>query len=127
MSGKRKHISLKTKLAAALIILGKIPLEDAKEMSDDQILSLFQWDHAVLHAVDPIDKAWNLTPRFISEHREKSRKDTTVVAKVKRIEKDWNAFTARMKSGEPKPQSKYRWGKRKLESRNTWQRKRKEK
>jgi hypothetical protein len=87
MAGRRKYISFKTKLASALIEIGAIPHEHAKLMTEDQVLSLFQFDHGILHAIDPIDEFWNLTPRFIAPHRIKSHRDTAIVAKVKRIEK----------------------------------------
>lgn len=84
----RKHISLKTKLAAALLALGDIPYDDAKQMTADQIVSLYQFDHGILHAIDPIDEPWNLTPRLIAPHRAKSRRDMSAVAKVRRLEPD---------------------------------------
>jgi hypothetical protein len=83
---ERAHIPLKVKLASALLQLRDehgaplIPYEHAKAMSAEQIISLFQWDHGILHAIEPIDEPWNLTPRLIPPHREKSARDTTIVA-----------------------------------------------
>ena len=83
---RRAHISLETKLAAALLTLGDVPYEHAKQMSARQIISLYQWDHyPVLKAHDGPDEPWNLVPRLIRPHREKSRRDTSVAAKVKRL------------------------------------------
>jgi hypothetical protein len=82
---KRRQPSLETKLAAALLTLGDVPYEHAKQMSARQICSLYHFDHGILHAVDPIDEAWNLTPRLIAAHREKSKRDTATVAKIARI------------------------------------------
>jgi|SRR6516225_8265834 hypothetical protein len=82
---KRKHISLKTKLASALLALGHIPYDDAKRMTAEQLISLYQFDHGILHALGGTDDYWNLTPKMIVEHRQKSRKDTKAVAKVKRL------------------------------------------
>jgi hypothetical protein len=110
----RKHISLKTKLASALLMLKDIPYEESKGMSAEQIISLYQFDHGILHATEPIDEPWNLTPRLIHEHRQKSKKDTAIVAKSRRIEKKWSEFTAKLHS-KPAPKSKkYRWPKRKF-------------
>lgn len=122
---KRAHISLKTKLASALLQMlhddgaGKlvpiIPYEDAKRMTADQIISVFHFDHGILHAIKPIDEPWNLTPRVIPGHRIKSRKDTGAVAKVKRITGEQEAFQRRLlarETGEPKQKS--RWPSRKF-------------
>ena len=70
--------------------------EHAKLMSAAQIISLYHFDHGVLHALDGQDEPWNLTPRLISGHREKSRRDTSIVAKVKRIERDTQEFRDRI-------------------------------
>lgn len=91
MKRPRKHIPLKTKLAAALLQMRSddgaylFDYEHSKMLSADQIISLFQWDHGILHAFDGSDEPWNLTPRFIGQHREKSKRDTAIVAKTKRI------------------------------------------
>jgi hypothetical protein len=94
----RKSIPLKTKLAAALLTMRRpnehgefdliIPHEHAKLMSDEQIISLFQWDHyPIPHAHGGPDAAWNLEPRLISEHRTKTAKiDRPMMAKVDRIQ-----------------------------------------
>ena len=100
---------METKCAAALLALGDIPYEDAKLMSARHILSLYQWDHGVLHALDGPDEPWNLTPRLIAPHRAKSKKDTSAVARVKRLDRRWSEFTATMaKPARPiKPKSKW--------------------
>jgi hypothetical protein len=94
----RKPISLKTKLASALLTMlrpdetGKlvpiIPHEHAKQMSDEQIISLFQFDHyPIPHAHGGPDESWNLEPRLIAEHRIKTAtKDVPIIAKTKRIQ-----------------------------------------
>lgn len=95
----RKAIPLKTKLAAALLTMRRpndageleliIPHEDAKHMSAEQIISLFQWDHyPIPHAHGGPDEAWNLEPRPIAEHRKKTAAvDQPMMAKVDRIVK----------------------------------------
>jgi hypothetical protein len=93
---KRDHISFKTKLVAALCSLlhvdeeGRlvpiIPYEDAKNMHEDQILSLFHFDHfPVAKAFDGPDVHWNLRPILIKPHREKTKKDVKEIAKGRRI------------------------------------------
>jgi hypothetical protein len=83
---KRGHISLKTKLASALLTLGDIPYLDAKQMTADQIISLYSWDHyPVLHAIKVVDEHFNLVPRLIAPHRRKSAIDAGIIAKVKRL------------------------------------------
>jgi hypothetical protein len=121
---RRCHITLKTKLASALLALGHVPYDDAKQMTEDQIISLYHFDHGILHAVEPVDDYWNLTPRLISEHREKSRKDTSTVAKVKRISarEDARAELARCREimgriDTPTKPTKRKWPSRKIPSR----------
>lgn len=82
---KRAHISLKTKLASALLALGHVPYDDAKALTADQLISLYHWDHGILHGIEINDEYWNLTPILIQTHREKSKRDTAIVAKSKRI------------------------------------------
>lgn len=83
----RKHVPLKTKLAAALLALGHIDYEESKAMTAGQIISRYDFDHwPILHALGGQDVPWNLRPLLRAKHREKSSKDTTAVAKVKRIE-----------------------------------------
>lgn len=99
----RKSISLRTKLAAALLTIvrpndqGKlepvISHDQSRQMSDDQIISLFHFDHyPIPHAHDGPDEAWNLRPLLIPEHREITAKvDVPRIAKAKRLA---NATTA---------------------------------
>lgn len=116
----RAHISLRTKLASALLALGHVPYEDAKQMTADQITSLYHWDHGILHAVESNDAFWNLAPRLIAPHRAKSRADTSSVAKVKRLERSHAAARSRILAKEPgksaRPQSNWPKG-RKIKSR----------
>lgn len=121
----RAHISLRTKLASALLALGHIPYDEAKLLSEDQVLSLYQWDHGILHSIEANDAFWNLTPRLIAEHRAKSRKDTTAVAKVKRLSRATAEAQSRLLAKSAgnlvwAPKSKWPKG-RKIASRNTFQ------
>lgn len=118
----RKSVSLSTKLAAALLMLRDehgerlIPHEHAKLMGDDQILSLFQWDHyPVRHEDDGPDEAWNLTPRLKAAHREKTSKiDIPQSAKKKRIlrreTEHRNALASKLRAPDmPKERPRQRW------------------
>lgn len=114
----RARINMETKLASALLALGHVPYDDAKKMSAAQLCSLYHFDHGILHGVEINNEFWNLTPRLISPHREKSRTDTGIVAKIKRLARANDAAVNRLLArdrGEQKPRSK--WAGRKIESR----------
>lgn len=119
----RKHIGLKTKLAATLRELFRIPYDHAKLMSEDQVIALAHFDHVVYHAQDGGDDHHNLTPMLIADHREKTAKiDIPQIAKTKRITKAHEQFRQRLLT--PRDQRTprtSRWGKRPFPS----QRKRK--
>lgn len=85
----RKSISWKTHYAAALLALRQVPYEDAKRMTEDQMISLYHLDHNILHSTeDPNrDLFWNLTPMLIGAHREKTKKDAKIIAKSRRVRK----------------------------------------
>lgn len=151
MARKSKaHISLREKLAAALSHMmvevdGKleraIPYDDAKRMTADEVLSVFQFDHGIHEAIDGPTEHWNLTPRFILQHRKKTHAiDKPQIRKTDRIEEKAAEFRRKMlaKSGQtpaddvevsttrtgpklrsrgfPKPPEghKHRWGSRKM-------------
>lgn len=109
---------LREKLAAVLRDLmvevdGKlvraIPYEHAKQMSADQVISLFHFDHGIHHTIGGSAAHWNLTARFIKEHRAKtSEVDRPRIDKTKRIVEGQEAFRARMlaKTGVPIDASK---------------------
>ena len=121
---RRDYIPLKTRLAATLCEMltddgtGKlvkiIPYDDAVLMTEDQVISLFQFDHAILHAHEGTDVFWNLTPRLIRAHRRKTAKvDLPEIAHIKRVQEAEAAFRASLLAkdrGEPRPKS--RWPKR---------------
>lgn len=101
---RKAHIRLTTKLAAALLQIRDgqgerlIPHEHAKQMTDEQVISLFNFDH------DPIPEAiggptigWNLTPRLILDHRQKTAKiDIPQIRKGDRISAEHESFRKRM-------------------------------
>lgn len=94
---KRAHISLKTKLAAALLTMMRpdddgnlvriISHEEAKRLTADQILARYHFDHYPIRKADGgEDVPWNLEPRPIAEHRKKTDEiDVPQIAKQKRI------------------------------------------
>lgn len=114
----RPAIRLRVKCAAALLTmkgddgLPLIPWEHAKQMTSDQIISLFQFDHyPIRHEAGGPALPWNLVPRMIRAHRIKTAKiDQPEIAKIKRITEEQAAFRERLLAkdrGEQKPRSKW--------------------
>jgi hypothetical protein len=86
---KRKAIPLSERLASALACLLPQAQRDelrAAKVPAQQVIRLFSPDHIVLHCMDGEDRWFNLTPRLRAEHAEKSRRDTAIAAKVKRLQ-----------------------------------------
>jgi hypothetical protein len=133
---KRAHIGLKTKLCAALCQLVRydeanaefvkvIPHNEAKRLTEDEVLSRFDFHH------DPIPKAhdgpdvhWNLTPLPKAVHAIITATiDIPRIAKGKRIQRANDAAVNRLlakdRGERPAPS---RWPKRKMQSRNTFER-----
>lgn len=90
---KRDYIPYSERLAAALACL--LPSMRRDELrrhnaTADDVIAHFHFDHIRLHALesgDPdVDKWFNLDPKLVQAHREKSRIDTGIVAKVKRLQ-----------------------------------------
>lgn len=94
----RKKIRDRTKLCSALLALGIIPYSDAKKMTEDQLLSLWHFDHNILHETGhpDRDKFWNLTPMLIQPHREKTKRDAKIIAKGRRIRAKLRAAEAEL-------------------------------
>jgi hypothetical protein len=120
----RAKIPLKTKLAAALCnmlrpdesgnLVPVIDYESAKNMTEDQVLSIFHFDHypTAKHQGGE-DAHHNLVPRPILEHREKTAKvDIPAAAKSDRLSEVQQEFRRRMlaKAGQgwasPAPEKK---------------------
>ena len=122
---RRDHISLTTKLAAAICIVLDIPHEHQKLMTADQVLSLVQWDHwpirrddglALGMSLEEVDRFSNLFPRPIMAHREKTSKiDIPQIAKSRRILAAAERRTTPPQE-HPKPRSRWPQG-RKIASR----------
>jgi len=94
---KRAYIPLKTRLCAALLTIMRpdengtlvrvISHEEAKGMTEAQILARFDFDHWPIRKADGgPDAPWNLEPRPTDEHDAKTRTiDVPQIAKQKRI------------------------------------------
>lgn len=110
----RSYIPLSTKLAATLALYLKIPHEQAKQMTTQQILRSVEWDHYPIRKADGgPDAAWNLMPRLKQEHRDKTAKiDVPAIAKSKRIDDRWRAFMRAVARGRKPPRAKSRWRRR---------------
>lgn len=116
---RRGHIGWKTKLAAALRELAKIPRDHAEQMTEDMILSLFDWHHIVYHADTANDAHYNLDPLLIRAHRERTNKvDKPQIAKTKRITKAQAEFRRTLLTPrDERPKKQSRWGSRPFQKR----------
>src|SRR5215813_9097856 len=85
---RRKHISTKTKLAAALgclLSVDELMAMRARKAPVQAILSRFDWHHIQLHAWGGGDAWWNLHPMLREEHKTQTKKDIAAHAKSNRI------------------------------------------
>jgi hypothetical protein len=138
MTKRRAHISLTTKLAATLLQLrgngGKrlIPHEHAKNMTAEQIVSLYEFHHNPIPKAEPFngpDEPWNLEPRMIADHSHSTNKDNgtgrsdrKVIARTRKSIKKKNAREAKERGEtDGKREFKRSWPKRELRSRNSFQ------
>jgi vacuolar-type H+-ATPase subunit I/STV1 len=125
----RKHISLKTKLAAALLQMRKevdgkleliIPHEEAKTLTADKILERFDFHHyPITHAEGGPDEPWNLEPVERAKHREITAKvDVPGIAKRKRVTEVHEEFRRRMlMPRDERPPKRSKWASRPFPSR----------
>lgn len=129
MIRKRGHVSYKTKLVAALCQMryevdGKLELilthEDAKALSEDQILSIFHWDHdPIPHAEEGEDTHYNLVPKLIPGHKKKTATvDVPGIAKRKRVATGHIEHTRTLATPrDQRPPKQSRWGSRPFQKR----------
>jgi len=129
MSRLRAHISFKTKLVAALCQMrhevdGKWELilthAEAKALSEDQILSLWHWEHGVVpHAEGGEDSHYNIEPMLIAPHRKKTAEvDVPGIAKRNRVAKAHAEHTRTMATPrDERPPKQSRWASRPFPSR----------
>ena len=93
----RAHISTKKRLAAALLARREISYDHAKQMTEDQFNSLYQWHHNKRYAEGGGDHFSNLEPMLIAAHRDRTAKiDVPLIAKNKRIVAKHAAFRRRL-------------------------------
>ena len=132
MKPPRGYLSIRTKLAAALLTLERVRLgcadrkaeadefyEHAKSMTAAQIISLFQFDHyPIRHADGGPDEPWNINPSLIQGHRTKTAKvDQPGIAKERRIEAKWKEHNRAVAAGRKPPRRTSRWPKRRMTGR----------
>jgi hypothetical protein len=113
----RKYIALYERLAAALALL--LPAAERDELRSAraparQVIARFAFDHNVLHALGGADAWWNLTPMLREQHVEKSRRDTAVAAKVKRVERAHRDFMRRLLRPRRRRRPPSRWPRRRF-------------
>lgn len=119
----RKKPTLKAMLAATLRELLKIPHDHARLMTDEQIISLVQFQHILYHSQNReepwVDEHWNLEPMLIADHKEiTAKKDIPQIAKTKRISKAHEEFRRTILTPrDERPRKQSRWGSRKFEKR----------
>lgn len=121
VSPARAHISLKTKLAAAISALF-LTYDEAKALSEEQVLSLVAWDHdPIPHVHGGEDAHHNLVPRLIPGHRKKTAEiDIPQIAKTKRISEAEVEFRRRILTPrDERPSKPSRWGSRPFPKRRT--------
>lgn len=142
MKVKRKPITMKQKLASALLEVQRlrgepIPREHARQMHEEQIISLFQFDHDAGFACHGASNhPVMITPKLRLEHKEKTAKiDQPAIAKCARISPEHEAFQKRVLAnkvgqGEAPARKRSSWGSRplnmkgaKLRSRNNLRKK----
>lgn len=116
MKRPRKYITLPDRLAAALACL--LPQDERARLRAEQVpakvvIALFHFDHLHLHTFGGSDKWFNLDPKLVAVHREKSRRDTSIAAKAVRIDEKWQEFHRIMAAGRKKwtspPKRKSAW------------------
>lgn len=108
---KRAHITLKTKLASSLCQMLRydddraeyvpiIPHNEAKTLTEDEIISRFDWHHyPIAKAHGGVDAHHNLTPIPRADHKRITAKiDIPRIAKGKRITAGLTMHAARMEA-----------------------------
>jgi hypothetical protein len=117
----RDYIPLTERLAAALACL--IPPIRRDELRRERatakyIISLFTYDHIHLHSLGGSDHWYNLDPRLRGPAlKAKDSADTTRVAKVRRLEAEFQDFRRRVLGVHKKRKAAPRWPKRKIRNR----------
>jgi hypothetical protein len=103
---RRAYIPYPERLAAALACqLPQAERDDLRQrkVPATEVIGLFEFDHIALHAFETPDRdEWhNLDPKLVALHREKSRHDTSIAAKVKRLRMRYRPIDAVIEELEP--------------------------
>jgi len=114
-----RYMSMKTKLAATLCVLFEIPHFIAKNMSEDEVLAMFEFDHHPIRYADGGPNVfWNLRPLLIPDHAAKTVLDAKDRAKERKVRKAVDLHKAKMQLKEigayVEQAKRSRWPKRKL-------------
>lgn len=124
----RKKPNLTEKLASALLHIRRgvegddwLIKGDLRNASAKEICASIEWDHVRRWAEGGDNKPQNIQPLIPIEHREKTRKDITEVAKGKRFGKAHAEFQRRLlaKAGQEVPDAAPPKRKAQIQSRNT--------
>jgi hypothetical protein len=93
MTRPRKPPNMTEKLASALLHIRKgtgdnwLVQGELRNASAKEICAACDWDHIRRWAEDGTNRPQNLQPLLRADHREKSKKDNTEIAKGKRVAK----------------------------------------
>lgn len=108
-------------LAATLRELMGMPIDHAKNMTSDQVISLFHFHHINYYSQDGADDHWNLEPMLIAPHKKRTAEiDIPQIAKTKRISEAEVEFRRRILTPrDERPSKPSRWGSRPFPKRRT--------
>ncbi len=118
---ERNYIPYPERLASALAcLLPQLQRDDLRrrQVSAEEVIRLFTYDHLHLHSLGGSDAWHNIDPRLRGpELKEKDKRDTKIAAKAKRIDRKFPEFGNYLMS-KPKPlPKKKKWASRPFPSR----------
>jgi hypothetical protein len=94
---RRNRPTLTEQLAAALLALGHIPFEHAREMTAKQIIGLYQFDHWPIRVeAGGTNHPSNMRPLLIAAHRKKTAADNREIGKIRRTRRKHDEHRQRM-------------------------------
>jgi hypothetical protein len=97
----RKYVAMREKWAAALSMLLPQAVRDElreRRAPAKEVIALFDQDHVVFHAIGGADRWFNFTPMLRPLHREKSKRDISTIAKVRRLSREQAGHEAAMRA-----------------------------
>ncbi len=107
MTRPRKKPSMREKLASALLHIRKGAGDDwlvkgeLRNASAAEIVAAIDWDHVRRWAQNGSNSPQNLQPLIRADHREKSKRDNSEIAKGKRLEAKEQAHRDRLSGLSP--------------------------